>query len=137
MTSVSADIIDSKTGSSNTIGTDILIQLYNAGFRKLVPLLPDSKRANVYDHLMTEEEFKAFPSAEGKPVGIIHQNPNFWTEMRLKEKSHLFYNVAITFGLTDLEDSKGRSLYLYGVVYYLCIYVIEPLHKTFSIPNKV
>jgi hypothetical protein len=33
----------------------------------------------------------------------------------LQEKSHLFYNVATTFGLTDLKDSKGRSLYLYGV----------------------
>jgi hypothetical protein len=101
--------------TNQTIGTSVLIQLYNDGFRKLVPLLPDSKRANVYDHLITEEEIKAFPSAEGKPVGIIHQNPNFWTETRLKEVSHLFYNVATTFGLTDLKDSKGRPLYLYGV----------------------
>jgi hypothetical protein len=35
--------------------------------------------------------------------------------MRLKEKSHLFYNIATTFGLTDLKDSKDRALYLYGV----------------------
>ncbi|MGB6593892.1 MAG: hypothetical protein WBE68_20535 [Candidatus Nitrosopolaris sp.] len=33
----------------------------------------------------------------------------------MKERSHLFYNVATTFGLTDLKDSKGRPLYLYGV----------------------
>lgn len=80
-----------------------------------MPLLSDSKIPNVYDHLITDEEIKAFPSAEGKPVRIIHQNPNFWTEVRLKEKSHLFYNVATTFGLTDIRDSKGNPLYLYGV----------------------
>lgn len=56
---------------TNTIPIDIIIQLYNAGLRKLVPLLHDSKRANVYDHLITDEEIKAFPSAEGKPVCII------------------------------------------------------------------
>jgi hypothetical protein len=102
-------------GHSRTITTDIIIQLYTAGFRKLVPLLHDSKRANVYDNLIIEEEFRRFPSAEGKPVRFIHQNPNFWTETRLKGKSHLFYNVATTFGLTDLKDSKGRPLFLYGV----------------------
>ena len=101
--------------STKTIPTDHLLQLYNAGFRKQVPLRPDSKRANVYDNLITEEEFRSFSSADGKPVRIIHQNPNFWTENRLKEKSHLFSNVATTFGLTDLKDSKGRLLYLYGV----------------------
>jgi len=56
-----------------------------------------------------------FPSAEGKPVRIIYENPIFWTEERLQEKSHLFHNVATTFGVTDLKDSKGRTLYLYGV----------------------
>src|ERR1051325_9203269 len=99
--------------NSETIPADHLIQLYNAGFRKLVPLLADSKRANVYDNLITEEEMRSFSSAEGKPVKIIHQNPIFWTENRLKEKSHLFFNVATTFGVTDLKDSKGRLLYLY------------------------
>jgi len=102
-------------GSSNTISSDVLIQLYNAGFRKMIPLLPDSKRANVYDHLVTEEDIRHFPSAEGKPVRIIHQNPNFWTQARLQEKSYLFYNVATTFGLTNLNDSKDRPLYVYGV----------------------
>ena len=100
---------------TKTISSDVLIQLYNARFRKLVPLLPDSKKANVYDHLITEEEIKAFPSAEGKSVRIIYQNPTFWTETRLKEKSHLFNNVATTFGLTDMKDSKDSPLYLYGV----------------------
>jgi hypothetical protein len=33
----------------------------------------------------------------------------------LLKNSHLFCNVATTFGLTDLKDSKGRTLYLYGV----------------------
>ena len=99
--------------NSETIPADHLIQLYNAGFRKLIPLLADSKRANVYDHLITEEEIRAFPLP--KPVRIIHQNPHFWSETRLQEKANLFYNVATTFGLTDLNDSKGRPLYLYGV----------------------
>ena len=110
-----ANVNYNSSHTARTISSDDIIQLYNAGFRKLVPLLPGSKIPNVHDHLITEEEIKALSSAEGKPVRIIHQKPNFWTEVRLKEKSHLFYNVATTFGLTDLKDSKGRSLYLYGV----------------------
>jgi hypothetical protein len=104
-------------GKSNikTISPDVLIQLYNAGFRKLIPLAPGSKRANVYDHLITDEEINAFPSADGKPVRIIHQSSDFWTETRMRQKSYLFYNVATTFGLTNLKDSKSRLLYLYGV----------------------
>jgi hypothetical protein len=101
--------------NAKTIPSHDIIGLYHAGFRKQVPLSPDSKIPNVYDHLITEEEINAFPSTEGRPVRIIYQKPNFWTEGRLKEKSHLFCNVATTFGLTDLKDSKGRSLYLYGV----------------------
>ncbi|MGA9155008.1 MAG: hypothetical protein WBZ36_30865, partial [Candidatus Nitrosopolaris sp.] len=104
---------DSNPGA--TLSPDVIIQLYNARFRKLVPYSLDSKIPNVHDHLITEEEIKAFSLAEGKPIRIIHQKPNFWTETRLREKSHLFYNIATTFGLTDLKDSKGRSLYLYGV----------------------
>lgn len=106
---------DISTESGRIIAIDQLVELYSAGFRKLIPLLADSKRANVYDHLILEEEIRAFPLAEGKPVRIIHQNPNFWSEMRLQEKANLFHNVATTFGLTDLNDSKGRALYLYGV----------------------
>lgn len=103
------------TGNNKTITSDVIIQLYTAGFRKLVPLTADSKRANVYDNLIADEEFRQFPSAEGKPVRIIHEHSSFWSEERLMEKSYLFYNVATTFGLTDLKDSKGRPLYLYGV----------------------
>ena len=111
--------VDNKSNKDNEnakiIPPHYLNELYNAGFKKLVPLLSDSKRANVYHHLITEEEIKSFPRADGKPVRIIYQNPNFWTEARLQEKSHLFCNVATTFGLTDLKDSKGKALYLYGV----------------------
>jgi hypothetical protein len=110
-----ANVNYNSSHTVKTISSNDIIQLHNAGFRKLVPLLADSKKANVYDHLITDEEFKAFPSGEGEPVRIIQQNPNFWTEKHLQDKSHLFYNVATTFGLTDLKDSKGRPLYLYGV----------------------
>jgi hypothetical protein len=98
-----------------TILVQTLIALFRAGFRKLVPLFADSRRANVYDNLVNEQEIKQFPSAEGKPVRIIYENVNFWTEKRLIEKSHLFCNVATTFGLTEAKDSKDRPLYLYGV----------------------
>jgi hypothetical protein len=110
-----ASVNCNSSPTDKTISSDDLIHLYDVGFRKLVPLLPDSKIPNVYDHLITEEEIKMFPSAEGKPIRIICQKPNFWTETRLREKSHLFYNVATTFGITDLRDSKGRLLHLYGV----------------------
>ncbi|MGA9845141.1 MAG: hypothetical protein WBQ25_22785, partial [Nitrososphaeraceae archaeon] len=112
------DIIENESdipNNSKTILVQTLIQLYRIGFRKLIPLHVDSRRANVYDNLISEHEITQFPSAEGKPVRIIYENVNFWTETRLQEKSHLFYNVATTFGLTDLKDSKGRALYLYGV----------------------
>ena len=112
------DIIENESdipNNSKTILVQTLIQLYRTGFRKLIPLHADSRRANVYDNLISEHEITQFPSAEGKPVRIIYENVNFWTETRLQEKSHLFYNVATTFGLTDLKDSKGRALYLYGV----------------------
>jgi len=33
-----------------------------------------------------------------------HQKPNFWSKAHLKEKSHLFYNVATTFGFTGLKE---------------------------------
>jgi hypothetical protein len=116
------DSIDVKINTSTnvengkTIPVEVLLQQFRAGFRKLVPLFVDSKRANVYvGKFITEEEIKQFPSAEDKPVRIIHQNPTFWSETRLQEKADLFHNVATTFGLTDLKDSKGRALYLYGV----------------------
>ena len=101
--------------NSKTIPMETLLQLYKVGFRKLIPLFADSKRANVYNNLVTEQEIKQFPSAEGKPVRIIYENVNFWTEKHLQRMSHLFSNVATTFGPTDLKDSKGRTLYLYGV----------------------
>lgn len=69
----------------------------------------------MYGDLITEEEFKQFSTAEGKPVRVIHQNPNIWSETCLHQKAYLFHNVATTFGLTDLKDSKGRLLYLHGV----------------------
>jgi hypothetical protein len=112
------DIIETANDISKngkTIPIQTLIQLYKSGFRKLVPLFADSRQANVYDNLISEQEFKQFPYAEGKPVRIIYENVNFWTESRLKEMSHLFFNVATTFGPTDMPDSKGRKLYLYGV----------------------
>jgi hypothetical protein len=99
---------------AKTISSDVLFRLYTAGFRKLIPLLPAGSIPNVYDRLITDEECRS-PYAERNPFRFIYQNPNFWTEARLKEKSHLFYNVATAFGLTDLKDSKGRPLYLYGV----------------------
>jgi hypothetical protein len=110
-----SNINTNGSSDAKTISSDVLIQLYNAGFRKLVPLHTDSKRANVYGDLITEEEIKKFQSAEGKPVRIIHQDSSFWSEIRLREKAYLFHNVSTTFGLTDLKDSKARPLYLYGV----------------------
>jgi hypothetical protein len=62
---------------SKTISLQTLIQLYRSGFRKLIPLFADSRRANVYDNLISEQEIKQFPSAEGKPVRIIYENASF------------------------------------------------------------
>jgi hypothetical protein len=111
-TSLAAQNPDSISKNDKTIPLELLIRLYEAGFRKLVSVHADSKRANVYVDLITDDEIKQFPSAEGKPVRIIQHNPNFWTEERLRNKAHLFHNeslfhnVATTFGLTGLKDSK-------------------------------
>ena len=59
--------VDNKSNKDNEnakiIPPHYLNELYNAGFKKLVPLLSDSKRANVYHHLITEEEIKSFPAS--------------------------------------------------------------------------
>jgi hypothetical protein len=115
---INEDVLENASDiskDSKKVSVQNLIELFRAGFRKLVPLFADSRRANVYDNLISEQEIKQFPSAEGKPVRIIYEHVSFWTEERLQEKSYLFNNVATTFGLTDLKDSKGRTLYLYGV----------------------
>ena len=101
--------------SNSTIPISLLLQYHTAGIRKQVPLKQDSQTANVYDSLITQGELNQYKEAEGKPIRIIHKNPNFWTEARLIAEQHRFYNVATTFGITDLKDSKGRILYLYGV----------------------
>lgn len=101
-----ASVNCNSSPTAKTISSNDIIRLYNAGFRKPVPYSSDSKIPNVYDHLITDEEIKAFPSAEGKPVRIIYQNPNFWTEKRLQDKAYLFCNIVTTFGLTDLKDSR-------------------------------
>jgi hypothetical protein len=111
---IDANVNYNSNATAKAVSSDDILRLYNARFRKLVPLSADSKKANVYDHLITDEEIKTFPSAEGKPVRFIHENPDFWTEKRLQDKAYLFYNVATTFGPTDLKDSKGRLLNLYG-----------------------
>jgi hypothetical protein len=40
--------------NSKAILLQVLIQLYRAGFRKLIPLFEDSRRANVYDNLVSD-----------------------------------------------------------------------------------
>jgi hypothetical protein len=106
---------NTSSANNGTIPISLLLQYHTAGIRKLVPLNQDSQTANVYDSLITQEELNQYKEAEGKPVRIIHKKPNFWTEARLIAEQLRFHNVASTFGITDLYDSKGRTLYLYGV----------------------
>ena len=64
---VSRDIIENENDISNntkTILVQTLIQLYRTGFRKLIPLHADSRRANVYDNLISEHEITQFPSGQ-------------------------------------------------------------------------
>jgi hypothetical protein len=79
---VSRDVTENENDISNntkTIPIQTLIQLYRIGFRKLIPLHADSRRANVFDNLISEREITQFPSTEGKPVRVIYENVNFWT----------------------------------------------------------
>lgn len=85
-----ATINGNSSPCTEIISFDLLYRLCRAGFTKLIPLLANSKIPNVYDRLVTEEEIKAFPSAEGRPMRINQQNPNFWTESRLIANAHLF-----------------------------------------------
>lgn len=73
MSSEDNDKIDASANcngspTAKTISSDDIIRLHNAGFRKLVPYSSDSKIPNVYDHLITDEEIKAFPTAVGQFV---------------------------------------------------------------------
>jgi hypothetical protein len=73
---ITEDIVETANISinGNTIPIQTLIQLNKAGFKKLVQLFADSRRANLYNNLIGEQEFKQFPPAEGKPVRSIYEN---------------------------------------------------------------
>ena len=50
-----------------------------------------------------------------KSTNEIYENPNYWTEQKLKQEHHRFRNVATTFGKTHVKDVNGEDLYLHGL----------------------
>ena len=50
-----------------------------------------------------------------KSTNEIYENPNYWTEQKLKLEHHRFRNVATTFGKTHVKDVNGEDLYLHGL----------------------
>jgi hypothetical protein len=97
-----------------TIPVDTLIHLFKKGF-KLVPIAADGNTPNV-KNLLTEEErnrsIKRSMDAKEHPVTEIYIDPNFWNPERIINEAWRFYNVASTFGLTNLKDSGSKPLYL-------------------------
>ncbi|PWU81436.1 MAG: hypothetical protein DLM72_07010 [Candidatus Nitrosopolaris wilkensis] len=71
---------------------DLLVKYLNTGL-KLVPLRDDAKTPNI------------------KSWRPIYDNPNYWTEDKLRKESHRFVNVATCFGKT-INDKQGLDTYL-------------------------
>jgi P4 family phage/plasmid primase-like protien len=42
----------------------------------------------------------------------IYENPDYWTDERLKQQAYKFKNVATVFGKAHKKDEEGRNLYL-------------------------
>lgn len=75
------------------IPIDNLNDLYKLGF-KLIPLRQDSKTPNI------------------SSTNDIYNNPKYWSEEKLRNNHHLFYNVATVFGKSHIIDADGNDLYL-------------------------
>ena len=43
----------------------------------------------------------------------IYDNPEFWSEKKIKESPNRFHNVATTFGKSKIKDAEGGDLYLH------------------------
>jgi hypothetical protein len=70
-----------------------LNNLDGLGF-KLIPLRQDSTTPNI-------------PS-----TNIICNDPDYWSEEKLRDNHHLFHNVATVFGKSHIKDQNGDDLYL-------------------------
>src|SRR5690349_9387812 len=77
----------------STTSFDAIIKYANTGF-KLVPL----------DELSRSPIFA---------WSEIYDNPEFWSEEKIKESANRFHNVATTFGKSIIKDAEGRDLYLH------------------------
>ena len=82
---------------------------------KLVPLSQDGKTPNVQG-LLTEEEQntsieESLSDSKAHPLSYIYGHSEFWTEERIRNEARRFYNVAKTFGKTNLKDEHGNDLY--------------------------
>src|SRR5215207_3077273 len=78
------------------IPIETLLGNYSIGFR-IIPIDINSKTPAI------------------KSTNEIYDNPNYWTEQKLKQEHHRFRNVATTFGKTHVKDEKGEDLYLHGL----------------------
>jgi putative DNA primase/helicase len=76
---------------ADNIQPDELINLLNIGF-KPVPLDENNREVGAWTP--------------------IYENPDYWTDERLKQQAYKFKNVATVFGKAHKKDEEGRNLYL-------------------------
>lgn len=85
-----------KSYELNHVSAEELINLYNLGFN-IIPLKQDSQTPNVHS------------------TNDIYNNPGYWSDDKLRNSRHLFYNVATLSGKSYAKDKDGRDLYLNGL----------------------
>ena len=73
-----------------------LFNLDQLGF-KIIPLREDSVTPNV-------------PSTND-----IYNNPQYWSEAKIRRDHHLFHGVATVFGKSRIKDESGKDLYLNAI----------------------
>jgi bifunctional DNA primase/polymerase-like protein len=91
-----SNFVNNQSANSTTsFGSkiDAIIKYANIGF-KLVPL----------------DELSRSPMLAWSE---IYDNPEFWSEEKIKESANRFHNVATTFGKSIIKDAEGRVLYLH------------------------
>lgn len=64
--------------------------------------------------MLEEKQTSIKESSDGKehPINYIYDHPDFWTKDRLTKEAWRFYNVAATFGKSNLKDEQGNDLFL-------------------------
>ncbi len=97
---ISMDNLTEQQNKSSEYGFIPLQDLRNLQFEvgfNIIPLRQDSQTPNVHS------------------TNYIYNNPNYWTDEKLRSNQYLFHNVATLLGKSRIKDIDGRDLYLNAI----------------------